>query len=86
MSRSSVFRILDNEPLAEGQVHIRRDIGHIFLIGTEDFLGLPVHGVVLLDIDDVQFVVHPLSETEPFYHSIFIDAANGHTVVVWVTL
>lgn len=37
---------------------------------------------MLLDVDGVQFVVHPSSKTEPFYHSVFVDAANGHSVDV----
>jgi hypothetical protein len=63
--------------LAKGKVDVSRNIDYIFFIAIKDFLGFTVFGVMLLDVDGLQFVVHPFSKTESFDHRVFVNAPYG---------
>ena len=70
----------NDKPLSQALINICGDVRYIFLLAVEDFLRLLVQGIVFLDINDLQLVVHSFTKTEPFDHGVFVDTANGHSV------
>ena len=70
----------NDKPLSQALIDICKDVRYIFLLAVEDLLGLLVQGIMFLDINDLQLVVHSFTKTEPFDHGVFVDTANGHSV------
>ncbi|RIV46481.1 hypothetical protein D2V05_03795 [Flagellimonas pelagia] len=70
----------NDKPFSQALINICGDVRYIFLLAVEDFLRLLVQGIVFLDINDLQLVVHSFAKTEPFDYGVFVDTANGHSV------